>query len=523
MEPNRPFGFDSEQQRNMGRIAVAAIVSLWVIPISILVSHIVPEPYMDEIFHVPQAQQYCNGNFRSWDPMITTPPGLYYLSLAHVAYLFPGMSVVKAATSFSECCSTAILRSFNGVLAVFCSIVVYEIIIHLRPALDERKATLYAVLLAIYPLHWFFGFLYYTDVASLAAVLAMHLACLKKKYWFSALLGSVAVVIRQTNIIWMLFVCCSEVINITMADHKDKIYVDDTIRIKGQPTPSNSVTLGSNLRKRKATTVVDTGRHLISTRKVSFQTCKLGFLDEIEAIFPKLWHMKLELLVSFSPFILVLAAFIAFVRWNGSVVLGAKDAHAVSPHFAQIMYFGLFSALAMAPMLFSPSQTVDLFQSMWKNKFLTFIQISLALGAGFIAVHFFSIAHPYLLADNRHYPFYLWRKVIKAHWSMKYLLVPLYVYSWLSIVTRLGKFQRKIWVLAFFLATAAVLVPAPLIEFRYYTIPFFFLILHSHTDDYRTWLIMGVLYITVNVFTMMMFLYRPFHWSHEPGAQRFIW
>lgn len=35
----------------------------------------------DEIFHVPQAQQYCKGNFKSWDPMITTPPGLYALSL----------------------------------------------------------------------------------------------------------------------------------------------------------------------------------------------------------------------------------------------------------------------------------------------------------------------------------------------------------------------------------------------------------------------------------------------------------
>ena len=50
-----------------------------------------------------------------------------------------------------------------------------------------------------------------------------------------------------------------------------------------------------------------------------------------------------------------------------------------------------------------------------------------------------SIAHPYLLADNRHYTFYLWRKVIKAHWSMKYLLVPLYVYSWLAICSRLGE------------------------------------------------------------------------------------
>lgn len=111
----------------------------------------------------------------------------YYLSLAHVAYLFPGMSFIRSASSFSEVCSTAILRSSNGALAVFVSVLVYEIITHLRPTLDERKATLFAVVLAMYPLHWFFTFLYYTDVASLAAVLAMYLACLKKKYWFSAL------------------------------------------------------------------------------------------------------------------------------------------------------------------------------------------------------------------------------------------------------------------------------------------------------------------------------------------------
>ncbi|MCL7039796.1 hypothetical protein MKW94_016056, partial [Papaver nudicaule] len=59
----------------MGKLAISAIVISWVIPISLLVNHIVPDPYMDEIFHIPQAQQYCKGNFRSWDPMITTPPG----------------------------------------------------------------------------------------------------------------------------------------------------------------------------------------------------------------------------------------------------------------------------------------------------------------------------------------------------------------------------------------------------------------------------------------------------------------
>lgn len=74
-------------------------------------------------------------------------------------------------------------------LTVICSIIVYEIVTHLRPSLDERKATLCAVVLALYPVHWFFTFLYYTDIASLTAVLAMYLACLKKNYHLSALVN----------------------------------------------------------------------------------------------------------------------------------------------------------------------------------------------------------------------------------------------------------------------------------------------------------------------------------------------
>ncbi|KAG7964786.1 hypothetical protein I3843_09G188300 [Carya illinoinensis] len=510
----------------MGRIAVAVIVSLWVILISILVNHIVPQPYMDEIFHIPQAQQYCKGNFRSWDPMITTPPGLYYISLAHVASLFPGTFLVQAAPSFSEVCTTAILRSVNGVLAALCSIIVYEITTHLRPTLSERKATIYAVVLALYPLHWFFSFLYYTDVASVTAVLAMHLACLKKRYWFSALLGALAVVIRQTNIIWMLFVACAGLMDATLTRQKNNVEVNDIdteIRKTGRITSNNNVTWALNLRKRKLSTALDTDEHSIPRTSLFSANQKSGLLDEIQVILLTSWHKKQQLLVSFSPFLMVLMVFLAFVRWNGSVVLGAKEAHAVSPHFAQIMYFGLVSALSVAPMHCNSGHVVDLFQSFWKRRPISFFQLFMAVIFGLLSVHYFSIAHPYLLADNRHYPFYLWRKVINAHWSMKYLLVPLYVYSWFSILSMLGKVQRKIWVLAFFLATAAVLVPAPLIEFRYYTIPFYFLVLHSHSNNYRSWIFMGILYLAINVFTMMMFLFRPFHWNHEPGIQRFIW
>jgi alpha-1,2-glucosyltransferase len=42
-----------------------------------VVSQVASEAYMDEIFHVPQAQAYCRGDFTYWDDKITTPPGLY--------------------------------------------------------------------------------------------------------------------------------------------------------------------------------------------------------------------------------------------------------------------------------------------------------------------------------------------------------------------------------------------------------------------------------------------------------------
>ncbi|XXG75185.1 hypothetical protein AAC387_Pa07g3751 [Persea americana] len=462
----------------MGRMVVAAIVSIWVIPMSILVNRIVPDPYMDEIFHIPQAQQYCRGDFKSWDPMITTPPGLYYLSLAYVASLFPVIRFTNASLSFSESCSTPVLRSTN-------------------------------------------------DVASLTAVLAMYLACLKQHYWLSALLGGLAIFIRQTNVVWMLFVACIGAINYkSVLNGKDHIQPDHPMTSSGKIdrlADKKRPEVAPNLRHRKMSNSVNTINLSSIKMTVHSSSPDAGMIGEVQDIIAGLWSLKWEFLMSFTPYILVLVAFIAFVIWNGSVVLGAKEAHAVSPHFAQIMYFGLVSAAAMAPMHFSFGQISVLCQLFWKNKLLNLFLGLIALTVGLIAVHFFSVAHPYLLADNRHYPFYMWRKVITAHWSMKYLLVPLYVYSWFSIFSILGKFRKKIWVLIYFLACAAVLIPAPLIEFRYYTIPFYFMILHSQIDDNRSWSLIGILYMAVNIFTMMMFLFRPFTWAHEPGTQRFIW
>ena len=50
-----------------------------------------------------------------------------------------------------------------------------------------------------------------------------------------------------------------------------------------------------------------------------------------------------------------------------------------------------------------------------------------------------SLSHPYLVADNRHYTFYIWKDVIQGRWGPKYLLPLLYLFSAFLIFWHLGE------------------------------------------------------------------------------------
>ncbi|EFA81567.1 glycosyltransferase [Heterostelium album PN500] len=114
----------------------------------------VPENYVDEIFHVPQTQRYCNLEFNHWDDKITTLPGLYVFS-AFIAHI---LRVVAPSLPF---CSTDSLRLVN---------------------------------------------LFYTDVLSTLSVLLVYYLSLKKRYTLSSLVGLFSVFSRQTNIVWIFFI-----------------------------------------------------------------------------------------------------------------------------------------------------------------------------------------------------------------------------------------------------------------------------------------------------------------------------
>ncbi|CAG8840605.1 21842_t:CDS:2, partial [Racocetra persica] len=122
---------------------------------------VVPNPYMDEIFHIPQAQRYCEGNYHEWDPKLTTPPG------------------------------------FIGLYVVF-----WKLLVCLHPFQDKKTRAFSAFVLSSFPVGWFYNFLYYTDSGSTFFVLLAYLLALKRQFWLSAMVSGVGVFFRQTNIGW---------------------------------------------------------------------------------------------------------------------------------------------------------------------------------------------------------------------------------------------------------------------------------------------------------------------------------
>lgn len=156
----------------------------------ILVNSIVDVPYMDEIFHVRQAQEMCAGHFSSYDPKLTTPPGLYIVS-----YALHGLSLP---------CNIAYLRYvnlFTGTILLpkVCTLL-YR---HIHPSAGPRHVNA-ASLIASMPLFSFFSLLYYTDQLSTSLVLWSFYQLRKGNSWFASLVGSSAAVLISS----LAFVVC---------------------------------------------------------------------------------------------------------------------------------------------------------------------------------------------------------------------------------------------------------------------------------------------------------------------------
>ncbi|KAJ1464821.1 hypothetical protein T484DRAFT_1867601, partial [Baffinella frigidus] len=180
-------------------------------------------------------QRYCRGDFTSWDPKITTLPGLYLLalparpllrllaSISHKTTPGPVSIPHETATPGSHGetpepfgCSARELRLLNALLGVAIACVTGRIVARVHPRappaavndarsgvdkasvfLEPSGVVISLVLsrvagVALFPVMNLFFFLFYTDAAAVLCTLAMLEAALASRYMLSAALGAVA-------------------------------------------------------------------------------------------------------------------------------------------------------------------------------------------------------------------------------------------------------------------------------------------------------------------------------------------
>ncbi|XP_064632019.1 putative Dol-P-Glc:Glc(2)Man(9)GlcNAc(2)-PP-Dol alpha-1,2-glucosyltransferase [Lineus longissimus] len=440
------------------------------------------EPYMDEYFHVRQTQKYCHGFFQEWDPMITTLPGLYVISAG----------IMKAATIIShhpmeEVCITFWLRCISVGFTVanfFLLLFLMWSIHHKKEDYDPPRSLLTASALAVFPLLYFYTFLFYTEGGSTFFVLLMYALSLHRRHNFAALIGMVAICFRQTNLIWVIFVAGEEVVRIII-DH-----------IKPE--------------KKELTEKEFHGWKFV---RVVLQT----LIQDL----PYFRHLPVligRVLSNCLPYILTGVCFGVFIIWNDGIVVGDRTSHEACFHAPQLFYFFAFT-LGMSFMhLITPEKIWNFLKYLWRHPIMTILICAIMTGC----IWKFTYAHRYLLADNRHYTFYVWAKVFRRHKLVKYALIPGYFFASWGIFDALKR-KDSLWKLLFFICVIMATVPQKLLEFRYFILPYLFFRLNMHISSHFQIILEICLYGVINGLTIYYFIEKPFKWGNSPEWQRFMW
>ncbi|KAI6865037.1 hypothetical protein KC338_g5049 [Hortaea werneckii] len=553
-----------------------------------LVDRTVTEPYLDEVFHVRQAQLYCAGNFHDWDPKITTPPGLYLVS-----YLLSFSNWLNERFGFGFAlpllgCNLAALRLTNVLGLALLAAAVYVSYqtrsLHTR---QERGLFQHSALnMVLFPPLFFFSALYYTDIWSTLSVVVFyvqmvnaHRSNMKATERFVRLvaLGLISLTFRQTNVFWVTVFPAA----VSLVQHLDK----------GQEAVRGSMHrgvdgFGDSIYSVARTAwkfeiiydppVEESWIDAYANCIVSIAACSLKTISQP--------HRLLGLILGLLPYLTLLAGFAGFVLWNGSVVLGDKGNHTATLHLPQLLYLWPFMTFFSLPLLYphilllpitALAQTrhaghLESLQIFKRRRLLPRLWLFiLLLGIAGVVVWANTIVHPFTLADNRHYVFYVFRLLLRPPW-MRYAVVPIYILCAWACIQALGGGPPRShrsptnllpdgehsvtcsFVLIWLATSALQLITAPLVEPRYFILPWLFWRMHLplrlpsrvenrrdspkkknssvvstqalwHDYDHRLWL-ETVWLLVINGVTGYIFLNWGYEWPQEPGkVQRFMW
>lgn len=348
--------------------ACSALILVVHIMIHIMQSSIARKPFMDELYHAGQFWEWLQGNYRYYDPMITTPPGLYLLPLL----LF--------SNGMQQLAKIWWLRAVN---------VLYALIIDL--------STINGRLIISHPMVLFYGALYYTDIGSLAFILLYMRALRKNQAMVSLVAGWLALLFRQTSIVWIGFAFLLHLHRTAKTD-----------------SPSG---------------------YLYALKKSKRQCMSTA----IHAV-----------------------TFLLFMHWNQGIVIGDRANHVPTLHIPQLFYCCSLCLLINWPSL--PSIKA-IFKRHWRPIH------ALWLCPIILAIHYCTVEHPYLLTDYRHLTNLFWRKFMTREEVRLSLGLFLYLPCMFIVYKTVQLKHGATMAIVFMLATAAVVIPTPLIEPRYYIVP----------------------------------------------------
>ncbi|KAI8927812.1 DIE2/ALG10 family-domain-containing protein [Entophlyctis helioformis] len=509
-------------------LAAAVLYAALLLGLAWRVDSLVPGPYMDEIFHIPQAQAYCRAMFRSWDPKITTPAGPYLVSAAarwllaslasHLAIPVPENSSLAPGGG----CSVFMLRSLNTLFGLATPLLILALLrhIHCPPSHVQSRAptaprsahlstsqstsqsallALEAVAVSLFPVSFFFHSLYYTDSGSTFFILLAYYLSLRDKIVLSTLACFVSIWFRQTNAVWLIFMAGTTAVRIF-----HQTYPDSTLDCPPAQLQSPS--------------------HLARILAQFAWRC----VADLPYLIWRLW-----------PYMFLLEACIIFVVFNEGITMGDKENHVPGLHVPQLYYFfgftaffglfplGILSSLTLAPR--------TLWSSLGRSDSLAAVAAAPVVMAE--TIRRFTIEHPFLLSDNRHFTFYIWKNVYRRHALARYVLIPGYMVSIWAVMRRFATTQSVLWHVVFGVCLAAALVPSPLLEFRYFMVPYLILRVHaprpSGPANGQMGRVVGELLMNaaVNAAVFWLFLMRPFVWGsrsmHDASGsvplQRFMW
>mmetsp|Transcript_2661 Transcript_2661/g.1877 ORF Transcript_2661/g.1877 Transcript_2661/m.1877 type:complete len:124 (+) Transcript_2661:748-1119(+) len=92
----------------------------------------------------------------------------------------------------------------------------------------------------------------------------------------------------------------------------------------------------------------------------------------------------------------------------------------------------------------------------------------------------FSLQHPFLDSDNRHYSQKFYKYVITRH-NVHRLFAPVYSFAWIHTFNLIPtKLTKPSFTFLYICSCALTLVPTPLFDFRYFLIPYILLALECY-------------------------------------------